>query len=215
MEDEWEEEEVRPYWDVLKAVSVFAFLGAVVCAGIIFLGCVSWSQQKYRGKGDEPPHVEHDSWGFSVLGPQERIGDAAEADEIGTYAKNGRLEIERNGEFGYGGGLRAGGAVPAYRVWPFGAPKNRIVEVENITDAWVRVYLNGRPVREWLPPHGGDMYLVDRDHPTRHRLDFCAYESPRGVPIGSWGVTLGTATGRSGWYRLDGGKLKGGECLYE
>lgn len=157
-------------------------------------GCLSWSRQTYDAQGDEPPRVRHSSWQAGVM-PGRSPVEAAQADAIGTGVKYG----------GYGGGYYGGygtapvglfGAAPLQYSMsrPFGVSRSRVIRIENLDDEmWVRTRVNGVVVPEYLGPRA-ESFVVS-NHPTDHRLEFCAYEAPGGAPLGYWGKSWRTREG--------------------
>lgn len=174
-------------------------------------GCLSWSRQAYETQGnDSPPRVRHSSWSVGVL-PARSPMEAASADAIGTDAKT-------RSRFGYGYGVGGyadtGGGYGfgmLYYNQPYGVPPNRVIFLENHTDYPVRVSLNGRVIPGEIAP-SLQAYLVS-DHPTSHRLVFCAYETPGGVSLGQWQRYLGSNPGQNVHYRLKNDMFRG-QCPF-
>lgn len=157
-------------------------------------GCLSWSRQTYEAQDDGPPRVRHSSWQAGIL-PGRSPVEAAQADAIGTGVK-----------YGYGGGyyggygvapmgLFGGGAQLQYSSSrPFGAPRSRVIRIENLDDEmWVRTRVNSVVVPGYLSPRA-ESFVVS-NHPTDHRVEFCAYEAPGGAPLGYWGKSWRTREG--------------------
>lgn len=160
-------------------------------------GCLSWSRQTYEAKGDGPPVVKHSATQVGVV-PARSPMEAASADAIGTSAK-----------YGYGGGYYGGYGVPlaggsagafgapqmkylSFR--PIGVPKSRILRDEVLDDEmWVRSRVNGVVVPGYLAPKA-ESFVVS-NHPTHHRVEFCAYEAPGGASLGYWGKSWKTREG--------------------
>lgn len=175
------------------------------------IGCFSWSRQTYDARGDGPPRVRHSSWSAGIL-PARSPVEAAQADAIGTGVKYGY----GGGYYGVYGGAGAGafGWAPVQYSWfrPIGVPRNRIIFARNLTDSFVRMRVNGQIVPGFLEPRA-ESYLVS-NHPTSHRLEFCAHEAPGGAPTGYWSVRIGTSTDRSGYYEVNEHKLDRGRCPF-
>ncbi|MEK7532426.1 MAG: hypothetical protein AAB579_02390 [Patescibacteria group bacterium] len=167
-------------------------------------GCFSWSRQTYDAQdGTELPKMQHSSWSVGVL-PARSPMETASADAIGTDART-------RAKYGYGGGYGTAGMAAAHGMFyynrPYGVPANRVIFLENHSDYPVRVSLNGRVIPGDISP-SLQAYLVS-DHPTNHRLIFCAYETPGGVSLGQWQRYLGSNPGQIVHYRLKNDMFRG------
>lgn len=171
-----------------------SFMVVLMATGMAVTGgCLSWSRQTYEAQGDGPPQVRHSSWQAGVM-PGRSPVEAAQADAIGTSAK-----------YGYGGGYYGGygtgsvgmfGASPLQYSMsrPFGTPRGRTIRIENLDDEmWVRTRVNGVVVPGYLSPRA-ESFVVS-NHPTDHRVEFCAYEAPGGALLGYWGKSWRTREG--------------------
>lgn len=171
--------------------------------------CLSWSRQTYEAQDDGPPRVQHSSWQVGAV-PARSPVEAASADAIGTGAK-----------YGYGGGYYGGygapvGAFGAAQMQylpfrPFGAPKSSVIRIENLDDEmWVRTRVNGVVIPGRLAPRA-EAFVVS-NHPTHHRVEFCAYAAPDSGVLGYWGKSWQTREGLG--QELTRGRFQGNTCPF-
>lgn len=176
-------------------------------------GCLSWSRQTYEANGDEPPVVRHSATQVGMV-PARSPMEAASADAIGTSAKYGYGGYYGGYDVPLVGGSAGAFGAPQMQYLsfrPFGAPKSRVIRIENLDDEMVvRMQVNGVAVPGYIAPHAE--YFVVSNHPTHHRVEFCAYEAPGGSVLGYWGKSWQTHEGLG--QELTRGRFTGGICPF-